>query len=149
MDALTTGTTSQRYQPRMTLPSYATVEQGLANATAHLFILSARLAVDAAASDRFFMSGESLATREQALFAKLCSLCTELFQRPNCAVPWSNAEIKIVLFSKNVIDERLLRFHIMQGFAAIIGKDAAQQLVLVRLGTAATAHDVYSFLQQG
>ena len=140
---------AERHQVRRPLPLYATVEQGICNAKAHLFILSARLAIDTALGGKLFASEGVREERRQALFAKLYSLCVELFQKPNCTVQGSNEEIKIVLFSKHAVDERLLQFHIAQSFATIVGNEAAQRLVLMQLGDAPTTHDVFSFLQQG
>lgn len=124
------------------------VNKGLQTGEATLLVLSVRTAVENAIQYVPFFDDGAKEKILRTIYAEVARVCATLFQRPNCCVPGKAGELKIAYFSKNDIDESLLRFHTANVLAPLIGTPHEQDITLMTAGICPNSLGTMTFLRQ-
>lgn len=118
---------------------------GLSVSPASLFIITPKLALDSAFKDFEEELRNLIAqTAMNILYSKLKSL----FQAPNCIYPAKNNEIKIVMFGKEEIDDKLLQFHINSHFNVFFNNQNPHNILVLIAGMCPNLKGTKMFLTQ-
>jgi len=131
------------------LETEAAIKNGLTISNANLYFLSTKSAVATAIKDVPFPDEGAKEKMTEIIYEHISDICATLFQTPNCSQLGNNGEIKIAFFSKDEVDEQLLQFHITQTLIDMVGKDAANGILLLMAGVCSNIKGTMAFLQQG
>lgn len=138
------------------------IEKGLEISSAHFFILSLKNSVEKLMQnveierklskidmvDRIELKARITAAVTSSAYATIAPL----FKSPNCIhvdeTPTSG-DMKIVLFAKDELDEKLLSFHIVSMLQPLLGEHATKHTLLLSAGICPIKKGAVAFLQNG
>lgn len=135
------------------------IERGLEISNAHLLILSLKSCVEKTVQNTAIWrkmtkidTVDKIEMRAQILFSVASAaktILSPLFCSPNCFHVSKNGEMKIVMFSKDDIDEETISFHLATTLSSLIGNDAEKQILLLSAGICQNKKGTLAFLKQG
>lgn len=135
------------------------LDKGLQISPAHLFILSLKTCVEKSLQnadverklskfdmvDRIEIKEKVIDSVAHAAHA----IIAPLFKSPNCIHLGTDGEIKIVLFAKDELDDKLISFHIATTLKELLGESGAKQILLLMAGICPNKKGSLLFLQKG
>ena len=121
---------------------------GLQISQAKLFLLCIKLAIESSVSPAHIESDTVREQIEKTIFELIFFYIKQAFQFPNECCQGSNDEIKIALFSRSSISEKLIQNQLIQVLKPVLG-DAAQSILLLPAGYCNKMKSIQDFLIQG
>ena len=120
-------------------------ESGFEISAAHLFLVSAKLSMENAFNN---LSATAKKTLKNVAMKQLFYIFNKLFASPNCCCLGSDEEIKVVMFSREEFDEKLLEFQLNNTTAVFFGNTNSTNLLVLNAGICTNQKGTLSFLTQ-
>lgn len=108
-------------------------------------LLTVKYAIDQKLSKASYPeTSRSIITR--TIFEQLFYKCRKLFSTPNCMSKGEDSEISLLLFTSEVMSEKLIKAEICENFKTILDEDSLSKLIIVSKGKAAVYSEAKDFL---
>jgi hypothetical protein len=121
---------------------------GLGISQAQLFLAYLKPAVETSYKSQKAVPEIFHAQIEKTLFEQSFFYIKKAFQFPNCCCITTNEEIKIVLFSRSQLSEKVLQVHLAHLLKPVLGQ-SAETILLLPAGFCNRLKNIQDFLIQG
>ena len=122
------------------------ITTGLEISESRLFLLSLKVCVEEQLSTLELPGDDLRALVTSSITEAAQTVVSPLFRAPNCSQPGSNAEIKVVLYTKEEPDDQLLAYHAARTLIGLLGTKATKQVLLLSAGVCANKKGTIEFL---
>lgn len=122
------------------------ITSGLEISESRLFLLSLKVCVEEQLATLELPGDDLRALVTSSITEAAQTIVAPLFRSPNCSQPGSNAEIKVVLYTKEEPDEQLLAYHVARTLIGLLGTKATKQILMLTAGVCPNKKGTIEFL---